>query len=159
MSNCKVLQAKKNAYIWDQKCFVCVFLGQNFQKLFSYLKSANSNLPKCKILWKKQKIVNLEPKMPYFGYSWARILKSYCRIFYQQPQIFQITQFCEKTKMPIFGTKKILLGYSWARILKAYCRILNQQPKICQTGKFCKKTKMPKFVTKNALFGYFWAKI
>ena len=37
------------------------------QKLLSYLKSAPSNLSSCKISQKKQKCLNLEPKMPYLG--------------------------------------------------------------------------------------------
>ena len=37
-----------------------------FKKLFSYLKSAPSNLPNWKILQKK-KCLNLGPKMPHLG--------------------------------------------------------------------------------------------
>ena len=37
------------------------------KKLLSYLKSAPSNLSNCKILLKKQKCINLGPKIPYLG--------------------------------------------------------------------------------------------
>ena len=45
------------------------FLGvfaRKFEKLLLYLKSASSNLPKCKKLFKTKK-VNLGPKMLYLG--------------------------------------------------------------------------------------------
>ena len=48
------------------------------------------------------------------GYSWARILKAYCRILNQQPKICQTGKFCKKTKMPKFVTKNALFGYFWA---------------------------------------------
>ena len=43
-----------------------IFL-RKFEKLLLYLKSASSNLPKCKKLFKTKKKVNLGPKMPYLG--------------------------------------------------------------------------------------------
>ena len=66
-------------------------------------------------------------KSALFGYFWARILKNYCHIWDQHPQICQkwvfnsyskfqclrisvIAKFCEETKMPKFGTKNALLG-------------------------------------------------
>ena len=103
---------------------------------------------------KKQKRLNLWPKMPY-EYFRARILKNYCLIWNQHPQIRQIGKFRKKTKLPKFGTKNVLFRYFWATLLKNYCLIWNQHPQVCQIGKFCKKEKLPKFVTKNALFGYF----
>ena len=99
-----------------------VFLGYNFKKLLSYLKSATSNLSNCKISRKKQNCLNLGPKMPYW----------------------------------VFLIKIALFGCFRARIfLKNYCHIWNQHPQICIFAKFCEKTKMPKFGTKNALFGFF----
>ena len=35
---------KKNAYIWDQKCLIWIFLDWNLKTILSYLKSAPSNL-------------------------------------------------------------------------------------------------------------------
>ena len=81
---------KKNyCQIWNQHLQVCLFakftkkqkclnLGPKmpdlcifeleFETIFSYLKSAPSNLSNCKISQKKtQKCLNLEPKMPYLG--------------------------------------------------------------------------------------------
>ena len=80
-------------------------------------------------------------------------------IWNQHPRFCLIVKFCEKTKIPKFGTKNVLFGYFWARILKNYCQIWNQHYQICQTVRFCEKTKMAIFGTKNALFGYFWARI
>ena len=46
---------------------LCIF-ELEFETIFSYLKSAPSNLSNCKISQKKpQKCLNLEPKMPYLG--------------------------------------------------------------------------------------------
>ena len=95
-------------------------------------------------------------KNALFEYFRARILKNYCLIWNQHPQIRQIGKFRKKTKLPKFGTKNVLFRYFWAILLKNYCLIWNQHPQVCQIGKFCKKEKLPKFVTKNALFGYFW---
>ena len=43
LSNCEVLWNQENTSIWDQKCLIWVFLGQNLKKLLSYLKSASPN--------------------------------------------------------------------------------------------------------------------
>ena len=48
---------------------ISVFLGQNFEKLLSYLKSAHSNLSNCWISPKKKKCLNLGPKISYLGVS------------------------------------------------------------------------------------------
>ena len=54
-------------------------------------------------------------------------------------------KFCEKTKMPKFGTKNALFGYFWAGIFleKAIVIFLNQNPRIFLIAKFCKETKIP----------------
>ena len=62
-------------------------------------------------------------KTVLFGYFGGRILKKYCHISNQHPQICQIATFPKETKMPKFGTKNALFGYSWGRILKNYCHI------------------------------------
>ena len=58
-----------------------------------------------------------------FGYFGARILKSYCHISNQHPQICQTTKFREKIKVSKFETKKSLFGYFWDRIFKNYGHI------------------------------------
>ena len=50
-------------------------------------------------------ILKSETKSALFGYFWARILKNYCHIGNQHPQISLIANFREKTKMPKFGNK------------------------------------------------------
>ena len=117
-----------------------------------------------------------ETKMPKFGTKndllgifdqecviWVflgkNVLKNYCHIWNQHPQICLFAKFHEKTKMPKFWTKNAWFGYFGAGIWKQYCHIWNQHPRICLIAKFREKTKMPKFGTKNALFGYFWARI
>ena len=51
----KTLLRNKNAKIWDQRYCNWVLLNCNLKMIFSYLKSASSNLFNCKISWKKQK--------------------------------------------------------------------------------------------------------
>ena len=58
-----------------------------------------------------------------FGYFWARILKNYCHILNQHPQIYIFAKFRKKIKMPKFGTKSALFRYFWARISKSYWHI------------------------------------
>ena len=71
-------------------------------------------------------------KSAFFGYIWARILKNYCHIWNQQPQVILFTKFREKTKAPKFRTKSAWFGYFGDRILKNYCHIWNQHPQHCQ---------------------------
>ena len=54
-------------------------------------------------------------KNALFGYCLARILKRFCRIWNQDPQICQIAKFCEKAKLPIFRTTNALFWDFWAR--------------------------------------------
>ena len=72
----------------DQKCLICVFYGWNFKKLLSDLKLAPSNLSDCKVS-PKAKMSKYGTKNALFGYFWARILKYYCHIWNQHPQICQ----------------------------------------------------------------------
>ena len=59
----------ENGYFWGSS----VFLGQNFEKLLSYLKSAPSNLSNCRISQKKPKMPKFGTKNVLFGYFWGRI--------------------------------------------------------------------------------------
>ena len=52
---------------WTKNALFGYFWARILEKLLSYLKSAASYLPNCKIFRKKQKYLNLEPKMPYLG--------------------------------------------------------------------------------------------
>ena len=129
-------------------------LDSNFEKPLSYLKSAPSNFPCCKVLKKKQilKFGTKNVRFPYFG---AGIWKWHCHIWNQHPWICLIAKCHEIMKMSKFWTK----GAFSARILKNYCHIWNQYLWITANAKICQETKMPKFGTKNALFGCFWARI
>ena len=49
--------------------------------------------------------------MPYLDIFGLEFKKNYCNISNQHPQICQIAKFCEKTKMPKFGTKNALFGF------------------------------------------------
>ena len=139
------------------------------KKILSYLKSAPSNLSKCKFR-QKTKISKFETKNVWFGYFWTGNLENYCQIWKPDLRICLIAKFGAYTKMLKLGTKKRLiwvffiktavLGYFGARIiLKNFCHIWNQHPWICLIEKYCEIRKMSKFETKSALFGSFWARI
>ena len=69
-------------------------------------------------------------KNAWFMYFCAEIWKQFCHIWYQHPRIFLLAKFCEKTKMPKFGTKNALfcLMYFWARILEKKISYLKSAP-------------------------------
>ena len=88
LSNCKILRKKtkipelgtKYALIWNQKCFIWVFLGWNLKMILSYLKSAPLIMSNSRI--------NEIRKMPKFGtknvlitYFWAKHFKTIIVIF------------------------------------------------------------------------------
>ena len=135
-----------------------LFLGWNLKELLSYLKSAPSNLPDCK-LREKTKMSTFETKNVWFRYFWARIWKKYYHIWNLHPWICLIAKCREIMTMPKTDTKNALFGYFWDKIFKNYCRIWNQHLRISVTAKFCEKTKMHNFGTKNASFGYFWPRM
>ena len=60
----------------------------------------------------------LGTKDTLFGSFLSRILKNYCHIWNQFPQICAIVKFPEKRKMPNLGTKNALFGYFLTRISK-----------------------------------------
>ena len=100
-----------------------------------------------------------ETKDALFGYFWGRILKNYCHISNQHPQIFLIAKFYQENKCSNLRPKYALFKYFWCRIIKNYIHISNQHSQICLIVIFCKKQpKMRKSETKDALFGYFWAR-
>ena len=90
-------------------------MGQDLKTILSYLKSAPSNLSNWKLA-EKTKFPKFGTKNALFGFIWGRILKNYCHISDQHPQICQIPKFCETVERPNFGTKNVLFGYFWARI-------------------------------------------
>ena len=155
--------------IFDQKCYIWVFLGRILTKLLSYLKSSTHKFIYLQNLTKKQKCLNLGPKMPYLGIFYQKCLvwvflgynfKRTIAIFeISNPSICLIAKCHELIKMPKFGTKTALFVYFWTRIFKNYSHIWNQHPQISETAKFSEEPKLSKFWTKNALFGYFWARI
>ena len=117
----------------------------------------------CKISWNNK----FGTKSAIFGYFWARILKTYCHIWNQQPQICLFAKFHEK--MPKFGTQNAWFGYLWPKMpyldifelqfKKNNCHIWISNPWICLIAKYWEIMKMPKSGTISALFGYFRARI
>ena len=103
----------------------------------------------------KNKLPKFEIKNVLLRHTWARILKSYCHISNQQPQISQIEKFYENAKMRKVGTKMPFLGIFSPNFEKNYCHVLNQHLQICQIAKFFEEMKILIFWTKMGYFSIF----
>ena len=116
------------------------------------------NIVRCKIstikfvyfqnFMRKQKCLNLEPKMPdlcTFGLEFEN----------KHPWICQIVKFRDETKTPKFGTKRALIELFWAIILKNYCHIWNQHLRISLRENSVKKRKCLNLGRKMPYFSIF----
>ena len=77
---CNISCKKKIKIKCRTKIDLLGFLGSNFEKPLSYLKSVPSNLPYCKVWSKKYKSWNLGPKIPdlnIFGEEFESIIFIY----------------------------------------------------------------------------------
>ena len=158
LSNCKILQKKKKSpNVQPDMPYLGIF-GVDFWKTMSIFEMRTLKFLIEKILRKKKNAYVWDQKC----LIWVLldyILKNYCHIWNQHPQIFLIAKFYQEKKMPKFATKYALFKYFWCRIIKNYIHISNQHSQICLIVIFCKKQpKMRKSETKDALFGYFWAR-
>ena len=120
---------KKNCHIWNQHPWICLFhiWNQHLEGLICIISK----------FCRKTKMPKFWTKNALFGYFWATVLRNYCRIWNQHPQICLFAKnFVKKTKIPKCGIKNALVGYFGARIIKNYCRIWNQHPQICQKWVF-----------------------
>ena len=87
--------SKYYCHIWNQSPRICLavkfgaktkilkfgskntclgIFGLELKIILPYLKSATLNLSNSRILWKKQKCLNLEPKMPHLGIFYQKCL-------------------------------------------------------------------------------------
>ena len=93
----------------------------------------------------KQKSLHCGPKIPNLHtLCWnSKMLLSYLKLasicLIHHTGICLAVKFCEKMKMPKFGTQNALFGYFWARISKSYFYISNQHPRVCLIAKFREK--------------------
>ena len=78
LSNSKISRKNKNAWIWDQKCSIWVFLVKN--ALLGIFGRPQICLI-AKFCKQKQKYLNLGPEMPYLGIFLTRTLINYCHIW------------------------------------------------------------------------------
>ena len=109
------LAKKKSLNLGSKICNLGIFGLESEKNILSYLKSAPSNLSKCKILW-KTKMPKFGTKNALFGYFYARVLENYCHIWNQHFRYCLIPTFCEETKMLKFGTKNALFEYFWPKL-------------------------------------------
>ena len=125
-------------HIWNQHPWVCLI---------------------AKFCKKKQKYLNIGPKMPYFifglflGWNFRKLL------WYLKSAPSNLSNAEFREKMKILGAKLPYLRIFGLEFSKDYCHIWNRHPWIYLNAKFREKMKMPKFRNKNDLFEYFWARI
>ena len=101
------------------------------------MKSAHSNLSKCKYFWKKIKILKSETKNNLFGNLQTKTRKEYCHIWNKHPR------FCGNAKQ-----KKIQIWHELCLIsvflnlnLKLLLSLLKSAPSNLSKWKFLYKTK------------------
>ena len=105
------------------------YLGWNFRKLVSYLKSIFCNLLTCNVSFKNKKILNFELYLGIFG---LKFNKNYYQIFNQYSRICETIEFHKKKKL---RTENPLFAFS-AGIFMNYCHICNQHPPFCLIQNF-----------------------
>ena len=92
--------------------FIWVLLDWNLKRILSYLKSASLNLSTCKILGKKQKCLNLVPKMPYLGIFGLEFENSIVIFEISTLEFIKLQNLEEKQKRLTLGPKlTYLFGY------------------------------------------------
>ena len=119
---------KKSSHIWNS--ILKLFILKNFAKkkmpkfgtkntLFGYFwvkifqgccRIWNKHPDTCQIPKFYKNCLKLGPKIPYLVIFGQELFFFFCHIWHQHPQFFLNAKFCEKTKMPKFGTKDALLG-------------------------------------------------
>ena len=110
----------KNAEIWHQKCFICIFSGWNFKTILSYLKSVTINFSNCKILRKKNGST-YDKKFLIWLFWGGEYWKTVVIFRNQHCQICQIPKICEKTTIPKLGNKNALLGiFDWECLMYVF---------------------------------------
>ena len=67
LRNCKVLSKKRKNWIWDQKYFILVLLGQNLKELWTFFEISTLKSFKKENLVEKQKSLDLGPKVLDLG--------------------------------------------------------------------------------------------
>ena len=83
--------------------------GLEFENNIIMFETNTSNLSTCKISRKKQKCLNLGPKiLPCVPYFWGGIWKYYCHIWNLRSRICLVAKFGAKLKIHKFWTKNAL---------------------------------------------------
>ena len=107
---------KKKNYTLVQSCLVSILFKWNLKKVFSCLKSASSNLSKCKVLCKTKKHRVLDQKCLLWKLldHNLTILLSYLK---SEPSNLLKCKVCWKRKKN--GNKIVLFAYFWTGIWKS----------------------------------------
>ena len=106
---------------------------------------------------KKQKCLNLGPKMPYLGIFGQGFDKKKLSYFKSVPSNLSNWKISWNNKNAWFWGQKSLMWVIWASILSKLLSYLKSTSSNLPNCKICWKTTMAKFGTKNTLFRYFWA--
>ena len=90
---------------------------------------------------------------------WVGMLKNYCHIYNQRPSICVIAKFRAKTRIPKFGTKKVLFGSFGQQFRKTMVLFATSALEFALLQSLVQNIKILISGTKNARFPYFWAGI
>ena len=131
---------KRNSNLGPINTFSWVILSCKFEELFSYLKSAPSNLLDCKVLCK-----NKNPQI------WEWSLNKLLIYSKPAPSDFSIQCFVPNKKFSCLGLRipyLCILYFNFEK--KNYHHAWNQHLWFCRNAKFHAKVKTAKLGTKNA---------
>ena len=109
------------------------------KKSFCHIRS-NFAFFKKESLMKKQKFLNLKPKLPYFDVLSSSV-KNHCQIWKQHPRISFVANVGDKIEILKLGTKNAWFAYFCAGTWNQYCDKWNQQPKFRLITTFSQKTQ------------------
>ena len=117
--------------------------GLEFSKAHVTFKISTLKFVKLQNITKKTKMHKFGTKNPLFGYFWGRILKNYCHIWNENPQISQIPKFLEKTKKRLnLGQKMPYLCIFWPELWKSIVVFEIRTLKFVKLENFVKKNNL-----------------
>ena len=106
---------------------------------------------------KKEKCLNLGPKMSYFHIFGVVFSKAIFVFRINTLKFAKFQNFGRQENYLNLSKKMPSFGIFWPEFWKAI--LLFAISESCQLTKFRKTDKLPNFKNKNALFGYFWCRI
>ena len=118
-------------------------LGSNFEKIYSHLKSASSNLCKSETSCNNKNTSKVWDEEYFIGVFLGWNLKKDIVIFAITPSNSSKSKVLRKNEYPEILDQKCLIWVVWIAISKNYCHTSSQRPRICLLAKFGAKNENP----------------